>query len=188
MPNGRAGEATTIEILLKDALGNPAADRASAIALSVVGANSIGSLNATDRGGGRYTASYTPQATGTDQVTILVSGAGLSGSPFSSQVVPGSTSAAQSFAVVPARVSIFAPFTITITALDQFGNEVGHGGDPFELRIDDGAPRTVTDNGDGTYSVAIAAFSLSVATHQVFVSLAGTPIKGSPYSMEVTFF
>ena len=184
--SGVAGEPTVIEIQLKDALGNPAAGRAAAIAVTIGGANNVGGVGASDEGGGRYTARYTPQAAGADQVAIAVSGAALAGSPFASQVQPGPAAAGASFADVPGSVSIFSSFTITVTIRDRFGNLVGHGGDPVALQID-GAPRELTDQGNGTYTLAIAAFSLSVATHQVVVTLGGANISGSPYSMTVTF-
>lgn len=186
VPNGRAGQRTTIEIQLEDALGNPAPGRANAIAVTIGGANSIGGVGASDEGGGRYTASYTPQAAGTDQVAVLVSGVAISGSPFPSTVQPGPSSAGQSTADVPSTVSIFREFTITVVIRDQFGNVVGHGGDPVELRID-GAVQPLTDRGDGTYTRTIPAFSLAVATHVVAVTLGGADISGSPYSMRVTF-
>ena len=186
VPNGSAGQRTTIEIQLKDALGNPVPGRASAIAVSIAGANNAGGLGASDEGAGRYTASYTPQVVGTDQVTVEVSGSALAGSPFPSQVQAGSGVAAQSTADVPSSVSVFTGFTITVAIRDQFGNVVGHGGDPVELRID-GAVRPLTDRGNGTYTVGIPAFGLSVATHQVIVTLGGVHISGSPYSMTVTF-
>ena len=93
---------TTIEIQLEDALGNPVAGRASAIGVTISGANNIGGVGASDEGGGRYTASYTPQLAGTDQVAVTVSGGAVAGSPFASQVQPGATVAAQSSADVPA--------------------------------------------------------------------------------------
>ena len=186
VPNGQAGQQTTIEILLKDAQGNPVPGRANAIAVSITGANSVGGVGASDQGGGRYTVSYTPQVAGTDQVTIRVSGGALAGSPFASQVAPGPTSAAGSFAVVPSPVSLFQGFTIQVNARDQFGNPVGHGGDPFELLID-GIAQTLTDNGNGTYTASYGSFTLSVGTHQVAVNLAGSAISGSPYSLVITF-
>ncbi|HEX2218691.1 MAG TPA: Ig-like domain-containing protein [Gemmatimonadales bacterium] len=187
VPNGQAGVATTIEIHLKDALGNPASGQANAIGITIGGANNIGGIAAGDQGGGRYTASYTPEAAGTDQVAIRVSGAALAGSPFTSRVQAGPTSAAHSSADVPSSVSIFSTFVITITARDQFGNVVGRGGEPFELRIDGGDPLELTDNGDGTYSATIRSFTLSVDSHLVSVTLAGTAVAGSPYPMRVTF-
>jgi hypothetical protein len=186
VPNGRAGELTSIEIQLKDAFGNPVAGRASTIGVTISGANNIGGVGASDEGGGRYTANYTPQVAGTDQVAVAVSGGGVAGSPFASQVQPGATAAAQSSADVPTSVSIFSAFTITVVARDQFGNVVGHGGDPFALQID-GVAQPLSDQGNGTYTLAIGAFTLSVGPHTVTVTLAGSNIGGSPYPMQVTF-
>jgi hypothetical protein len=186
VPNGQAGQRTTIEILLKDAQGNPVPGRANAISLTITGANNIGGVGASDQGGGRYTVQYTPRAAGTDQVTIQVSGGALAGSPFASQVAPGPASAATSFAVVPSSVSIFSGFSIQINALDQFGNPVGHGGDPFALLID-GVAQPLTDNGNGTYTASYPSFQFTVGTHTVTANLAGAGISGSPYSMTITF-
>ncbi|HEY9507964.1 MAG TPA: invasin domain 3-containing protein, partial [Gemmatimonadales bacterium] len=185
-PTGRAGERTTIEIQLRDALGNPVPGRGSAIAVGIGGVNNVGGVGASDEGGGRYTASYTPQAAGTDVVAIAVSGAPLAGSPFASQVQPGASAAAQSSADVPGSISIFADFRITVTIRDRFGNVVGRGGDPVALQIDGGA-RALTDQGNGTYTLDIPDFTLSVGTHQVVVTLAGANVGGSPYTMNVTF-
>ena len=186
VPNGQAGQPTTIEIQLKDAQGNPVAGRANAIAVSISGGNNIPGIGADDQGGGRYTVAYTPEVAGTDLVTVQVSGGPISGSPFTSIVSPGPASAARSFAVVPSPVSAFSGFTIQVNALDQFGNAVGHGGDPFELRID-GSPVGLTDNGNGTYTVSFGAFSLAVGSHSVDATLSGSAISGSPYSLVITF-
>lgn len=183
---GRAGERTAIEVQLKDALGNPVPGRASAIAITVGGVNDVGGIGASDAGGGRYTAGYTPQIVGTDQVAVTVSDGALAGSPFTTQVQAGPSSAARSSADVPAATSVFRDFTITVTIRDQFGNLVGHGGDPVALLID-GAAQPLTDQGNGTYTLAVEAFSLDVGTHQVVVTLGGANVSGSPYSMAVTF-
>ncbi len=188
VPNGQAGATTTIEIQLRDAQGNPAPGRASAIAAVISGANNVGGVGASDQGGGRYTVSYTPQVAGTDLVTVRVSGADIPGSPFSSQVQAGATAAAQSSADVPTSASLFNAITITITARDQFGNPVGHGGDVFSVNVDGVSELPVTDNGNGTYTATIAAFSLGTGSHQVLVSLGGSGIAGSPYPLEITFF
>ena len=188
VPNGQVGATTTIEIQLRDAQGNAAPGRASAIAVVISGANNIGGVGASDQGGGRYTVSYVPQAAGTDLVRIRVSGVDLAGSPFTSQVLPGAAAAAQSSADVPTSASIFATITITITARDQFGNPVGRGGDAFTVNVDGTTDLAVTDNGDGTYTATIPAFSLATGDHQVFISLGGNGIAGSPYPLEIGFF
>ena len=188
VPNGQAGLATTIEIQLKDAQGNAAPGRANAIAAVISGANNVGGVAASDQGGGRYTVTYTPQAAGADLVTIRVSGVDLAGSPFTSQVQPGAAAAAQSSASVPTAASIFVDVPIVITARDQFGNPVGHGGDAFSVNVDGTTNISVTDNGNGTYSATIPAFSLATGTHQVFISLGSGGIAGSPYTIEISFF
>ena len=154
----------------------------------ISGANNVGGVGASDQGGGRYTVSYTPQVAGADLVTIRVSGGDLAGSPFTSQVSAGAAAAAQSSADVPASASLFSPVVITITARDQFGNPVGRGGDVFSVNVDGTTELAVTDNGNGTYTATIAAFSLGTGTHQVFVSLGSSGIAGSPYTLVITFF
>jgi adhesin/invasin len=176
VPNGRAGETTTIEILLKDAVGNPAAGRASAIELSISGANNVGGRAATDQGGGRYTVTYTPQAAGRDQVTIRVSGNPLAGSPFPSQVVPGPVNPAASTASITASFFVVAA---VVTARDAQGNPVGVGGETVVMTVDGGAPVTATDVGDGTYRVSVFIFGAEV----VEIEMNGVPIKGSPFAV-----
>lgn len=174
VPNGEAGQPTTIEILLKDASGNPTPGSAGAIALSIAGANNVGAVAATDRGGGRYTATYTPLISGTDRVTIRVSGGALSGSPFSSQIQPGPVNPATSTAEIVAN---FFGVNAVVTARDAQGNPVGHGGDTVVIVVDGGAPVTAADRGDGTYGAAIFVLAPSV----VVIEMNGVPIQGSPF-------
>jgi hypothetical protein len=174
VPNGEAGQPTTIEILLKDAIGNPAPGRATAIDLSISGANNVGARAATDEGGGRYTVAYTPRAIGTDQVTIRVSGAALAGSPFPSRVDPGPANPATSTAEL--SVTFFGVGAV-VTARDAQGNPVGRGGETVVLTVDDAAPVTATDLGDGTYQAAVFIFGPQVAE----IEMNGVPIQGSPF-------
>ncbi|HEU5304370.1 MAG TPA: invasin domain 3-containing protein [Gemmatimonadales bacterium] len=185
VPAGTAGEGTTIEIRLKDAQGNDVVGRASAIAVSVSGANAKGSLSASDQGGGRYTAAYTPTKVGTDRVEVKVSGTAVPGSPFSSAVRAGSADPGASTAAMPACVeSSDLPARITITAFDAFGNRITRGGDAFRIRVNQGSAIEPTDKGDGTY---IAALDLAVGLFRIDITLDGTPIHGSPYQIVVPF-
>ena len=176
VPNGEAGEATTIEILLEDALGNPAAGHASAIALSIAGANTVGALAATDQGSGRYTVTYTPRAAGTDQVTIRVSGGALAGSPFSSRVEPGPANPATSTATVTGN---FFGVNAVVTARDAQGNPVGRGGETVVVTVDDETSVTAADRGDGTYGAAIFV----LGPERVEIEMNGVPIQGSPFAV-----
>ena len=184
VPNGQAGQATTIEILLKDASGNPTPGHAGAIAISIEGANAVGAVAATDQGGGRYTATYTPRSAGTDRVTIRVSGGALTGSPFSSQVQPGPVSPGTSTATVTANIISFFPLLsridALITARDAFGNPTGQGGATVQMSVEGRSPVTATDRGDGTYVAFDTAPGLGFS---VVITMNGTPIEGSPFSV-----
>jgi hypothetical protein len=183
VPDGTAGQATTIEIRLEDAQGNDVAGQAGAIGVSVAGANPKGSLAASDQGGGRYTASYTPTRAGTDRVQVEVSGTAVHGGPFASAVRPGAADAAGSKAVVPACVEFRKlPAPVGITAFDAFGNRVTRGGDDFEVRINQTTPVRPTDNGDGTYS---ARLNLLVGVWRIDITLRGKPIGGNPFQIIV---
>lgn len=177
VPNGQADQTTTIEILLKDASGNPAAGRASAIELSISGANNVGGRAASDQGGGRYTVAYTPQVAGTDRVTIRVSGSALAGSPFPSQVEPGPVDPASSTAQI--STSFFGVGAV-VTARDAQGNPVGRGGETVVMTVDDGTPVTAEDRGDGTYQAAVIDFNPKV----VEIEMNGVPIRGSPFRVK----
>ena len=184
VPGGRAGSATTIEIQLKDAFGNPVPGRANAIGVSVSGANSVSRITPTDQGSGRYTAAYTPENVGTDQITVGVSGTALPGSPFTSQVEPGPVSPGTSTADIRSTVvSIFpllSRIDAVVTARDAFGNPTGRGGDVVQMTVDGGSTVTATDRGDGTY---VATATAPGVQFEVVVTLNGTPIEGSPFNV-----
>ena len=156
VPDGTAGQPTTVEIRLRDAQGNDVVGQAGAIAVSVAGANPKGSVVTSDQGSGRYTASYTPSKVGTDRVQVQVSGAAVPGAPFTSPVRPGAADAGASRAVVPACVEFNRlPAPVGITAFDAFGNRVTRGGDEFQIRINQTTPVRPADNGDGSYSARL---------------------------------
>jgi adhesin/invasin len=175
--NAQSGQATTIEILLRDAQGNAVAGNASAIVVTVSGANTVPGLTVSDQGGGRYQARYTPIVAGTDQVDVRVSGSPVSGTPFSSTVAPGPVSPGASTAVVTWN---FFTVNAVVTARDAQGNAVGRGGDVVVVTPEGFGPTTASDNGDGTYTATIATFSAPPVT----ITLNGAPIQGSPFQPE----
>jgi filamin/ABP280 repeat protein/Big-like domain-containing protein len=179
VPDGTAGTATTISLRVQDEFGTPVEGAADAIVVSVAGANPSSGLGVTDKGGGSYSATYTPQRSGTDQVAIQVSGTPVPGSPFTSTVVPGASSAAKTTASVTLTHTLFYTIDVAIVVRDAEGNLVGHGGDAVEIAIDGGAPLSAVDNGDGTYRASFLTFT---AEHSIAVTLQGTQISGSPYS------
>jgi adhesin/invasin len=92
VPDGFAGSATTITVQARSATGAPMTTGGDAVTVSVSGANPAGSLSVADNGNGTYTASYTPQVSGTDQVAITLNGVPIAGSPFTSNVSAASPS------------------------------------------------------------------------------------------------
>ena len=196
VPGGTAGQVTTIQILLKDAQGNPVEGRRDAIAVAISGANTVNQVPVTEQGSGTYTASYTPQKSGSDAITVKVLGTSLPGS-LTSTVIAGPPSPLTSTVDMPSQVTIFPnelPVRIKITAIDALGNRITHGGANFEVRVQkgegpEGPPLDLTDNRDGTYSTSI---SPSTGVYLVHVRLDGTEVKqpppGSPFQLIVSFF
>lgn len=184
VPGGTAGSATVIEVRLKDAQGNDVAGAANAISGSVSGANTVGSLSASDQGGGRYTMSYTPRRTGTDQVQIRVSGNAIPGSPFASQVRPGPGDPSRTVADFTWQGSGFfsAPLRVVVFVRDSEGNLLDRGGDQVTVRVD-GTSIPVTDHSDGSYEATSDPIG-TFAPHTVDVRLNGTDIGGSPFCVE----
>ena len=190
VPGGTAGQVTTIQILLKDAQGNPVEGRRDAVAVAISGANTVNQVPVSDQGGGAYTASYTPQKSGNDAVGVKVLGTALTGA-LTSTVIAGPPSPVTSSVDMPSQVTVFPnelPVHLTITAFDALGNRVTHGGANFEVRVEDdqeGPPLDLTDNRDGTYSTS---FNPGTGVFLVHVRLDGVELKDSPYQLIVSFF
>jgi hypothetical protein len=178
VPDGTAGAATRITIRLKDEFGTEIEDATDAIRVGISGANS-GEAGVTEEGDGVYSASYTPIRTGTDQVTVEVSGAALGGSPFSSAVEPGPASASTTTALVTKSGGFFFDISILVTTRDAQGNLRGRGGELVQVQLESGGDaREAQDNGDGTYS---DRFLVIFTTPSIIITLNGVPISGSPY-------
>jgi hypothetical protein len=178
VPNGAAGATTRISVRLEDEFGAAVEGEAGAISISVEGANPVASLTVTEEGDGAYSSSYVPTRTGTDQVDVRVEGTRLSGSPFSSTVVPGPPDASKTTAAVNKSGAFFTRIDARITVRDGQGNLLGRGGDLVEVFVD-GATQNVTDNGDGTYTMPTVV-TLNF-TPTVVITLNGVPISGSPF-------
>jgi adhesin/invasin len=189
-PGGTAGQVTTVQIHLKDTQGNAVEGRRDAIGVNITGANTVNQVPVADEGGGTYTATYTPQKTGTDDVHVKVLGTELSGS-LTSTVVAGPASAEKSEVEVPERVSGFTPppVHLSITAFDALGNRITRGGAPFEVRVETDSgerpPEDLVDNRDGTYSLT---FTPGYGVFRVHVRLNGVEVADSPYPLIVSFF
>ncbi|HEY7634400.1 MAG TPA: Ig-like domain-containing protein [Gemmatimonadales bacterium] len=187
VPDGAAGSATRIAISLKDAFGNPVPGAASSISVQVTGANTENGIDAHDEGGGEYTASYTPIRTGTDKVQVRLGGTSVLG-PFTSQVSAGPANPANTTADVSGGSIFFqVPITVAVHVRDAQNNPLRRGGDRVVVRVDGGDALTVTyDEGRDVYSAS--APPGSQGNHQIDITLNGTPISGSPYTVTTNIF
>jgi hypothetical protein len=173
--NGTAGTPTTISIRLEDEFGTAVEGGADQVRVTVEGANQA-TPSLSDRGEGSYSASYTPVLVGTDQIRVQVNGTALRESPLSSEVVPGASSPSTTTAFF-ARQAIFF-LVVDVTVRDAQGNLVRRGGDNVQVRLNEGPPITLRDNGDGTYS---DSFGAGLGSVSAVVLLNGVPIEGSPF-------
>src|SRR5439155_14989323 len=112
------GNATTITVQLRDGFGNPLGSTGGTVVVSATG-GSVGAT--TDNGDGTYTATLTsPKLVGVDSVTATLNGSLLA----SSAPVTYTPAPATHLGLVPSGTAQTAgsPFTVDVTALDQFGN------------------------------------------------------------------
>lgn len=177
VPDGTAGNPTSISIHLADEFGTRVEGAASSITVAVTGANQA-TVPATDQGNGSYSASYTPTHSGTDQVDVLVNGSRVDKSPFSSTVVPGPASPARTTAQITRTGIIFVRVDIVVTTRDAQGNLVGKGGDRVEGQLNGSDFGPLDDNHDGTYSTSFVLFG---SVESISITLNGQAIAGSPF-------
>jgi adhesin/invasin len=195
VPNGAVDTPTEISIALQDEFGNVLPDAKGQIAVGVSGANNVGSVGVDDLGGGNYRAVYTPTTAGIDQVSVTVAGQAVVGSPFTSTVAAGAADPGHTTADVPKEVGLLNPTEnpvhITVRTADARGNPVGHGGSQVTITVRLGkdvvAVPAVTDVGDGTYTATWTA-QTTANNYRVSITLNGTEIKDSPFSVKVTLF
>jgi len=195
VPNGTVEIPTEVLIALQDEFGNALPDSKGQIVVSVSGANTVGSVGIDDLGGGSYRADYTPHTAGIDQVSVTVAGTAVVGSPFTSTVAAGAADPGHTTADVPKEVALFNPTEnpvhITVRTADKHGNPVGHGGSQVAITVQRDnvvvALPPVTDVGDGTYTASWTAQS-AANNYRVHITLNGTEIHDSPFSVKVTLF
>jgi hypothetical protein len=78
---------TTIQVLLRDAFGNPVDSPDESVNIVVAGANDVRVVGAYS-GNASYSATYVPALAGEDHVALTLNGSAISGSPYKSTVSP----------------------------------------------------------------------------------------------------
>ena len=145
----------------KDAYGNPVSVGGATVVLSVAGANSA-TPSVTDNGNGTYTATYTPTNAGEDLITGTLNASaigadtdGTSDGTFHLTVTAGAGSGTNSIiSASPSPVVTGNQVTITVSAYDQYDNQITTGGAAVTLSVNgsNSATPSVTDNLNGTYT------------------------------------
>jgi hypothetical protein len=124
VPPGNAGAVTTIVVQARDAFGNNLTAGGSAVAATVTGVNAGAVVTVVDNLDGTYTATYTPTATGTDNIAITLDAVAIGGSPYASIVTAGGA-VQLGFVVEPSNVVAGnALVDIQVAVQDAAGNTV----------------------------------------------------------------
>jgi len=127
VPGGTVGEQTVISIVVNDTFGNLAGGAAEDLSVSISGANNASLSVSESDVRGEYTAAYTPDNSGTDQVGIELNGTAIDGSPYESEItadgveISGSNS---SVSADPSELEVGENSTVTIELRDDNNNEV----------------------------------------------------------------
>ncbi|MCA1800516.1 MAG: hypothetical protein LC650_04410, partial [Actinobacteria bacterium] len=185
VPNGAAGDATSVVITAVDEFGNLVSSiDPAAFAVSVSsGANTVESFSAvTDNGDGTYTTSYTPEATGTDEITITLNSVEISGSPYSSTVTTSDVDASNSSATAsPTSLVVGNTSTVTVVLRDGSSNLISGLSAP-DFNVDASGSATVSTVSEtapnGTYEFTVSNQVAESVT--VTISATGTTINDTP--------
>ena len=178
---GTAGTPTPISVQAHDAFGNTVTTGGATVVVSVTGANTA-SPTVTDNGNGTYTASYTPTASGPDNVAITLGGSPVGSSPYLTTVGAGAPNAAQSVATVPGGTAGVLT-TVTVQARDANGNDLTAGGASVAVTVsgaNSAGPAAATDNLDGTYTFQYTP--TASGTDNLAITLNGNAVGTSPYA------
>jgi len=182
VPDGVAGETTTISITLRDSFSNLVDGAAGALTVEVSGANSETLSVTSAPEAGVYTTSYKPLNSGADTITITVNGSNIAGSPFTSSVTTSDISSSESsVSAAPDELVVDNNSTVTIELRDAVGNAIGGlSNSDFDVDIsgsgEEGAVSETSTSGNYQFSVTNKiAEQVTVAVRADGVALDDTP-------------
>ncbi|HMA79153.1 MAG TPA: invasin domain 3-containing protein, partial [Candidatus Paceibacterota bacterium] len=184
VPNGAAGDATSIIITVSDEFGNPVTGAESLLDASVTSGPNTGAAFIAINGNsdGTYTTSYTPQTIGTDEITVTLDGTEISGSPYSSTVTTSDVSASNSSATAsPTSLVVGNPSTVTVELRDGSNNPIaGLAASDFNISASGSATASsVSETATaGTYEFTVSNEVAESVT--VTVTATGTTLQDTP--------
>jgi hypothetical protein len=182
VPDGTAGNPTTITITVFDEFDNPVSGVAGDLAISITGANSANPSAEETTDPGVYTATYTPVTAGTDNVSITLGGLNIDGSPFTSEVTVSDISASESSVTTdPASLAAGGSSTVTVQLRDGSGNAIeGLESGDFSISVTGSASAsTISETTTpGTYQFSVTNTTAQTVT--VTVSASGVQLQDQP--------
>eukprot|EP01101_Sappina_pedata_P002915 TRINITY_DN1312_c0_g1_i2.p1 TRINITY_DN1312_c0_g1~~TRINITY_DN1312_c0_g1_i2.p1 ORF type:complete len:1238 (+),score=740.08 TRINITY_DN1312_c0_g1_i2:52-3765(+) len=146
-----------------------------------------------DNEDGTYTASYQPNDPGDHKVDVILRSKAplffdhIKDSPYYVPIVPG-TDSTHSLVWGPGLEEAFdtKPAVFYIKSRDRFENDMGKGGDPYEVQVvgpNGDVPSEIVDNDDGTYTVTYHPSEHGPTT--IYVNLKNNAVANSPYKINV---
>jgi hypothetical protein len=146
-----------------------------------------------DNQDGTYTVNYQAVDPGDHKVDVILHTKKplyydhIKDSPYYVPIEPG-TDAANSLVWGPGLEDVYEtkPAEFYIKARDRDGNDMGKGGDPFEVQVvgpHADVPAKIVDNDDGTYTVNYSP--TEHGKHTVYVTLKNNAVAKSPYTVNV---
>ena len=193
-----AGTTTTVTLQAFDAFGNKETTGGLAVTFTL-GSNAPGTAQGTfgpltDFFNGTYTEVFTGTTAGTNTMVANIGGAPVLSSTPGITVTPGVASPSQAaVSVIPGTIQAGSTATVTLQAMDAFGNKETSGGLSvgFGLGVGTAAGTfsTVTDKGDGTYTAIFSGtlagtsfLTASVSNHAVTSTLPSITVTPGPVS------
>ena len=186
-----AGSVIVIQVQGRDYYGNNAETLISSITsksatLKHLATNTEATATFTDGATGAYDVEFTPTMSGAHELSIIIENEHISGSPFSINVNPGSTTNAPVTTITDFEFSYKAGESIefTIESRDVNGNIREDSTDVFDVTLvnaDSSITLTPTAvaNGNGTYSVSQKI--TEIGTYTLTVQLSAVEVAQSPY-------
>ncbi|WP_413287623.1 invasin domain 3-containing protein [Bdellovibrio sp. HCB337] len=166
-----SGSGITVTLQAKDASGNNLSAGGLTVAFGKTGGVSSGTFSAvTDNGNGTYTATFTGTTAGSaTTMTASIGGSAVTSTLPTVTVIPGAYSLALSTVTLSgSTVASGSTVTATLTARDANNNNLTSGGLTVAFNraggTSNGTFGSVTDNGDGTYSVVFTGTTAGSAT------------------------
>jgi filamin len=194
LEGGDTANPATFTIVAKNSKGQPLSSGGHPVETQVF--DKVGNEVPTkviDNHDGTYTVNYNPVDPGDHKIDVMLRTKKplfydhIKDSPYFVPIAAG-TDPAHSLVWGPGLEDVYdtKPATFFIKARDRDDNDMGKGGDPFEVQVQGPkgeVPAKVVDNDDGTYTVTYSP--QDHGKHTVYVTLKNNAVAKSPYTVNV---